>query len=72
MKIETEVPFPAGKHAGGNYKYPWDLLEVGQSFLVKNRTVQQMASVANRASSRLGIKLSCRTTEEGVRVWRVS
>lgn len=70
MEIENGVPLP--RHKGGFYKYPWHLMEIGDSFLVDDRSIQTMASVANRASARLGFKFSCRSTDEGVRVWRIA
>jgi len=55
---------------GGNFKYPWNSLAVGDSFLVTVK-IGVISSAAGRASKRLGRKFSCRTTDEGIRVWRI-
>lgn len=70
--MEIEGGIPVSEHRGGFYKYPWQEMQVGDSFLVADKTIQSMSSVANRAAARFGFKFSCRSTDEGVRIWRIS
>jgi len=46
-------------------------MEIGDSFLA-TVTLSTMACVANRAAKRTGRKFSCRTTKDGIRVWRIA
>jgi len=53
--ISADVPMPtnAGKsNRGGRSLYPFDELEVGQSFGVKNKTQKQLASTVSGANKR--------------------
>jgi hypothetical protein len=69
VSVEGDIPIPPKR--GGYYKYKWDAMKVGDSFLV-TVDINIISSVANRAAKRLGYKFTCRTTEEGVRVWRIA
>lgn len=69
ISVRSGIPIPPKR--GGYFKYPWDSLDIGSSFLVANIKLSTISSVANRAAKRLGRKFSCRTTDEGIRVWRV-
>lgn len=72
MEIDSGVVLPPSNHRGGFYKYPWESMKIGDSFLILDKTIQHMSSIANRASTRLGCKFSCRSMDGGVRVFRVS
>jgi len=62
-------------------RYPWDDLEVGDSFLVpemlmteaqkKNACGQVFSSVIAAARHR-GVEVECRRVDDGVRVWRTA
>jgi hypothetical protein len=68
--IEDDVPLPPRY---GHSLYPWDRLEVGQSFEVKGVTLASMASGAAKAGRSRGRKFVARATDSGgVRVWRVA
>jgi hypothetical protein len=77
--IEDSVPLPASWNNGRPEKYPWRSLEMGQSFLVPYDTGKTKAEMAKKISNRAfdaqkrlgGRKFSVRSTDEGVRVWRV-
>lgn len=67
-EITKAVPIPAPLK---RHNFPYEQLQVGESFWV---TGMSMASVANanlRNSKRLGRKFICRKEGDGVRVWRV-
>lgn len=65
--IENEIPVPPHQ----NSKYPWDTLEVGQSFLV-DPAGKSMFSSASLAGKKRGKKFIGRKVGSGVRVWRVA
>lgn len=57
--ISAAVPIPAGlgkRGRGGNTLYPFDKLEPGQSFGIKNKTAKNMASVVSGANKRFMIE----------------
>jgi len=69
-EIEKNIPLPERNPNCGRSKYPLSRMEIGDSFLIPEfggSKQPQMHSSAHR----LGIKVSCRVTEEGLRVWRV-
>ena len=64
------------KRAGGRLaQYPWDELEVGDSFFIPEKSSKTFGSAASTAAKARGIKLSLRTVEEGgvigIRIWRL-
>lgn len=79
-EIESNIPLPS--EAAG--KYPFEKLEVGQSFLVRvddvsaDPTVELIATRRSigvsmgRAAKNLGRAFEQRTVEGGVRVWRTA
>ena len=69
--VDRNIPIPPRLNGGGYYKYPWESMEIGDSFLA-TVTLSTMSSVANRAAKRTGRKFSCRTTKDGIRVWRIA
>ena len=69
-KIEDHMPVP--ELIVGNNKYPWRMLEIGQSFFVPGRTAQQLSSARVGASRRTNRTFLIRSVEGGVRVWRTA
>ena len=75
-KIEKGIPIPRTRWGPGCYnKYPFDLLEVGDSFLVettdKYEKRKKQASIIATSKSRRPQQFATRTVPEGVRVWRI-
>lgn len=79
IQIRTDIPCPPGR--GGNKernsgsfatKYPWERLELGQSFLFpdshKRGSAYRQAQIASKLYGR---KFVVRTTPEGLACWRV-
>lgn len=70
-KIEKHVPAP--EDLGGMKKYPFDDMEIGDSFFVPNGKVrnikQQVQYYQNKTEKRK--RFAVREVEGGVRVWRV-
>lgn len=69
--VEKGVPLPRQKRR----VYPWDDLDVGDSFFVAEASSSAISSSACSAGKRLGMTFRCRAVTEnnvhGVRVWRV-
>lgn len=70
--IESNIPRPRGW--GGKQKYPWDEMEIGDSFYVKGTTVSRLcqAALSHAKSRNNGKKFSCRSEKGGARVWRIA
>lgn len=68
ITIDKGIPGPSGK----NKKYPWDSMEVGDSFFVEGATVSKMAGNITHQKRRLGWRFSQRRQNGGVRVWRLA
>lgn len=71
ITIDKNVPVPksvAGRHS----KYPWDALEINDSFFIADRTTKKFASTVYGVSKRTGKKFTCRAVDGGVRVWRLA
>jgi hypothetical protein len=64
IPIDKGIPLPG--------KYPFDKMEVGDSFLVPAHIPRTTATAAaTRYGKSLGMKFSFRITPEGLRCWRV-
>lgn len=71
FKIEDGFAIPAERQPRvRRAKYPWNELEVGQSFFVEGGSARSMGSTASHAGRRLKRKFIARAAEGGVRVWR--
>lgn len=70
--IEKDVPLP---EKNVRWKYPFDQMEVGDSFFVANKDTTQMSALCKRAGSRLTARFVTAKVEyegrSGVRVWRM-
>lgn len=84
ITIDKNVPLTGGTGYGrSTLKYPWDTMEVGDSFLVIPKEGEELRYLAQKMSamsstrSRMSKTGRAYTTryrkeENGVRVWRVS
>jgi hypothetical protein len=70
MQIEKNIPMPS--RGGSRSPWPWSELGLGDSFLVENRSIIRVSSMACKARERTGFRFSCRTEGENVRVWRIA
>lgn len=72
--IDSSVPIPDMHGGRGILKYPFPLMQVGDSFFVPGRNSQGVKGTINYWN-RAGRKFTTRTRTEngvyGVRVWRV-
>lgn len=78
--IETNIPVPA-RASGGKILYPFASMQVGDSFLATSelpvtpehrRRISAATAAYARRNPSLGVKFSVRSTEQGLRVWRVA
>lgn len=67
--IEKNVPIPPYSKAA---RFPYERLEVGDSFLVTDVKLTSVCNSNYRIGKRLNRKFTARQEESGVRVWRVS
>ena len=68
FKIEKGIEIPSGRKA--SRVYPFDKMEVGDSFLVNAKEQVKVMSSARPYGIRTGKKFVSRKMEDGVRVWR--
>lgn len=65
------IPPPRIGGLGRPAKYPWRMMQIGDSFFVKNLDKRSISSMASLHGRMLGMKFSCRQEGDGMRVWRV-
>lgn len=65
IEIDKHVPIPPSG------KYPFDELEIGDSFLVPNANSHNIAAASYAGARRTGYKFRTKTVDGGVRVWRI-
>ena len=70
FKIEKDVPIP-GKSVGRRCKYPFKDMEVGDSVLLPMQ-IKQVHSRLYHCRHQLGFKFTARSSEGGVRCWRIA
>lgn len=70
-EIEKDVPVPSPA-TGSGLKYPFVQMAVGDSFFVPGKTSRVFGGIAGSYAKRLGIKVTMRTMDGGVRVWRTA
>lgn len=68
--IETDIPIPPLRRP--DTKYPFKELEVGHSFLVRDRSIHSVRSRCSQVKLATGQKFTVRKVQGGVRVWRIA
>lgn len=68
-KLENNIPAPKAHHA---CKYPLGTMEVGDSFVAPESEASKLRNASHTYGKKKGRKYVTRTTDEGVRVWRVA
>lgn len=66
--IDKGVPLPPKKVR--EEKYPWSVLEVGDSFFVP-KPLSSLSGAQTAAAKRLGRRFSSRSETGGTRIWRI-
>ena len=79
MEVETGVEVPPkryGPYMTSAYPYPWGQMKPGDSFVIRcgsdTRAVTQIRGKVLSAARYAGIRITTRTVEEGLRVWRLN
>lgn len=68
FKIEKHVPPPAARRV-----YPFDKMDVGDSFFVPDETTWGSAASSARAyGANEGKRFATRAIDGGVRIWRIA
>jgi hypothetical protein len=52
-------------------KYPYDQLELGDSFYIQDAELSKVCNANYREWRRTGKKFTARKVDQGVRVWRI-
>lgn len=66
IKIESGIPLPTNRKNSGVSDALRDM-KIGQSFFVKGGKIASVGSLARQ----VGVKVTARTLNGGVRVWRI-
>lgn len=70
LTVDSGIPIPADAQ---REKYPFPVMQIGDSFLLPDvESAKNARSAAWMYSKRHGTKFSCRRVEDGWRVWRVA
>jgi len=67
IELERGIEVPVGRVV---YAYPYEDMDVGDSFVVPVTARQKVLNANYRASKRLGCGFTAKTEGEIVRVWR--
>jgi hypothetical protein len=73
VMVEKNVDMPVMRVTAS--KYPYDEMEVGDSFMVTSERISMintMCGVNKKKGEELGMKFIAKRVEGGVRVWRIS
>lgn len=72
LKIQKGIAIPKSR---SKMVYPWDSMQVGDSFFIDGKTQRQVAPSLYRSAKRHGVKITVRSSifegESGVMVWRL-
>jgi len=69
IEVETGMVMPMPRVV---YAYPYQEMDVGDSFTVPVSARQKVLNANYRASKRLGLRFTAKTEGDMVRVWRVA
>jgi hypothetical protein len=69
IEVETGMVMPMPRVV---YAYPYQEMDVGDSFTVPVAARQKVLNANYRASKRLGLRFTAKTEGEVIRVWRVA
>lgn len=69
-KIEKGVPIPDRRLK--IIKYPWETMDIGDSFFVEGKHTRNLTGAAHNYGKNHNKIFSCRTVNNGVRVWRTA
>lgn len=68
--IEKNVPFPPPKNSKAIY--PFQYMEIGDSFVCSDKNLSTVSSAAQYAKRKFNYKFTIRKQAVGHRVWRIA
>lgn len=72
ITIDKDIPLPPDDNRGRKMKYPFPLMEVGDSILLGTCRRSSASSIAHRYAAKTDKKFTMRTvTPDSIRIWRV-
>lgn len=75
LSIDKNIPIPPVETIIRKQRFPYNTMEIGDSFFLPNRETRDIRTYINKAAKRNSIECWCaKDTKEGisgVRVWRV-
>ncbi len=71
-EIEKNIPVPGDVKIDKRKKYPFDQMNVGDSFFAKNKTARSLSNSSQWHAKKTGKKFTCTTEADGARCWRVA
>jgi hypothetical protein len=70
--IDKDIPIPTDDRRNGtSSKYPFKSMNIGESFFVAGKKIQNIGYAVTRAKKMYGNDYTARTVIGGVRVWRI-
>ena len=72
IEIEKNIPISKTTSGTGSSRYPWNLMDIGDSFFVKDVKRSSISAQASTAGTIAGKKFITRSVEGGTRIWRVA
>jgi len=70
-RIQKNIPIPAKKSAGRKQVYPFEKMEVGDSFAIPLSKAKSAAAIMVKYAKRTGMKFTKRLLDKEVRIWRI-
>ncbi len=67
FEVEKNIPIPERVRM----KYPWEQLGIGDSFLIPDAIVDSVRSGLYSCARNMKIKVTLKTVDGGMRVWRI-
>lgn len=72
IKIDKRIPIPKTRRKRPTVDYPFQFMKMGDSLLLQDEDYFRYGALKARAIQEHNVKLTVRTTKEGLRVWRVA
>lgn len=72
FQIDKNVPLPSNVRLYGKYMYPYDQLQVGESFFVAKEQRNLTGSMRKYEARHPGKKFTVRPEGVGSRIWRTA
>jgi hypothetical protein len=71
-EVQKNIPIPSAAKTDKRKKYPFDEMDVGDSFFVANMTARALSNSSQWHANKTGKKFTCATEADGARCWRVA